>query len=69
MTLSTIVDTCTLPVMVKFLMPDKNMDFYVGNDRRDKTTFGDMEILKVYEEKYWSGNSTFSGKSCSCFYL
>ena len=63
MTLSTIVDTFTLPVMVKFLMPDNKMNFYVGNDTRDKTTFGEMEILEVYEEKYWSGNSTFSGKS------
>ena len=65
MTLSAIVATFPLPLLVKFLMQDNKLTFYVGNDREDKTTFGDMEILKVYEEKYWSGNSIFSGKTCS----
>ena len=68
MTLSAIVATFTLPVLVRFLMQDKKMNFYVGNDIQDTTNFGDMEILKVYEEKYWSGNATFSGISCSCLY-
>ena len=64
-TLSEIAYEFELPVTVQVIIQDSNLSFYVGNDKNDKTTFGDMEIIEVYEEKYWSGNYTYSGKpSC-----
>ena len=62
-TLSEIAYEFELPVTVQVLIQDSNLSFYVGNDKNDKTTFGDMEILEVYEEKYWSGNYTCLGKT------
>ena len=62
-TLSEIVYGFELPVTVQVLIQDSNLSFYVGNDKNDRTTFGDMEIIEVYEEKYWSGNYTGLGKT------
>ena len=61
--MSEIASDFEFPVIVNVLIQDNNLSFYVGNDKNDKTTFGDMEIIEVYEERYWSGNYTYLGKT------